>query len=594
MSDLEVYRILETFDKLEEGPTDDFGVPIAQNSSRGYGKPAEGDWRTSTVFAVGGRGGDRGTDYELEVEYRVENGKIVEIDWPGEDELAQNYASIDYEEQAAELQRELDSEMTEGNTQVKTIGNKIQVTKDGDTTEYDDEETAAALMGDDDDNQFTTEADEVVVEGFGDYDDFGDLAKVDDGVEYSTFDANNALHRKRLQRGTPVVLSPEIMPDPQGNRTGLFVSRSPSGDYAKVIRNVDGKEVNVHLSDIVSADITNNSIYEAYNVQFEELVNEDISVTQTTNPTQPENDTVTITGTGNDVDALAAMMANAGMNSQGYQEYAPQPQTEPVVTDAGIVDRGEPEDMATLSIQPGQSSNGDMAALMKMFGVDQAKPQAVYAPVTEEPEDFDSGMQSGYAGDSSNDDYEAGINGYPEETEESIGAPQQNLSTGDPADAEEPDWYDANGQWDENGAYDAGGHYYAERDADRYMEEEGRDIEHANTPSEVISDIDAVLTGTSGGLNKPKKMYKPVAGGDNAMQRPMHEEYDEDGYDEDGNHIDDMEMDDFDDEGFNSAGKHIDDTDDARHKNIRRESVDPVDSFLNLYKAFSIRGEKRT
>jgi hypothetical protein len=211
MSDLEVYRILETFDALNEGSAD-------------------------------------------RIHARVEA-------------------------------RKSQCDVEEGTTKVQSMGNKVVVSKDGNKTEFDDAETAAAMMGTDDENQFATEnkeddlpdnqkpyPDELdketvihgdwnsknnkddkekVEEGFGDYDDFNanGIDDEDEGIEWSTFDPNNPEHRKRLQAGTPVVLDPSICSDPDGDRTAIFKDRSPSGHFATVVRNIDGKEINVHLSD---------------------------------------------------------------------------------------------------------------------------------------------------------------------------------------------------------------------------------------------------------------------------------------------------------------------------------------------------------
>jgi len=173
----------------------------------------------------------------------------------------------------------------------------------------------------------------------------------EDEIELSTFDSDNPLHRKRLQRGTLVVLTPDLFKDPNCDRRGIFVKLSPSGNFGKVIRKCDGKEISVHLDDIVSADITNNSIYEEYNVNFDKLLsegkqlNEDITVTRTTNPDNPENDTITVTGVGpEEVSEIESLLKNAGlMNDNDELSFQ--------TAEPTVIDTGEPKALPEPSME---------------------------------------------------------------------------------------------------------------------------------------------------------------------------------------------------------------------------------------------------
>jgi len=319
--------------------------------------------------------------------------------------VAQGGESV--EELVQRVLADLNSELEEDNTQIQKQGNNVKVTANGDTTTYD-EETFKMMNNGEEDNQFSTESvdrdtiltkaqslakadgkdygslkmgdqqkyikkaggkvqhpnerynksadfyngygggssnDESknVNEAFGEYDDFNE-----DEIEYTTFDSTNPDHRKRLQDGTPVVLDPSICSDPEGDRTGIFATRSPSGHYGTVVRNADNKTINVHLSDIVSADITNNSVYESMTTEFNKLMdlNEEVTITQTQNPDQPDNDTMTITGSGESVDELSAMLANAGFGQ----------------AEADVVDTGAP---VTQSVPAGKGlTMGDMMAMV--------------------------------------------------------------------------------------------------------------------------------------------------------------------------------------------------------------------------------------
>ena len=667
---------------------------------------------------------------------------------------------------------EEDMEVDESQTKVQNMGNKVRVTTDGDSTEFDDAETAAAFMGTDDDNQFATEsaddddgekkewkkpwekdddddddddketvtesgeyvdpffADEVTEGGFykGDDDETraADMAAMDaefgiwddtpdtlpsdeelaldaeygvwddeeipeaatcedegDGPEFATFDSENEAHRKRLQRGTPVVLDKELFTDQNVNRRGIFVSRSPSGDYGRVVRDVDGKEVKVHLSDIKSADLVNNSVYEEYELNFDAMlaededekkekwgvfskggsiggvkddkplktfddkadatadakrrrkglskgeksyygmgysvkkINEDITMTQTTNMDNPENDTTTVTAVGQDAgEELAAMMANAGLNTGEYAGMdAP-----PIDAGPAEVDTGEAEHV------PVEMPMGDMIGMMddpmqEAFGDSREKPlqkelivypnmtfdrsQALRLPpgtmveFARGGDDYRNNIAKIVAGDQvwftwndayyealsdreieeGNEDWVDGndfdqdmISGYPGNLDDGPSNADLDSIDSDPEweldfDMDEPlseddiaylsneiaqaivdgaDIYDLIndesvpqkdrealsrdidelmlGGDDEVTAYDNLAQRIYDMYADADMTEE-RDIEHANTPDERMAGVDMVTHGTSGGLNRPKRMYKPAGNrhGDNAMQRPMKE-----------------------------------------------------------------------
>ncbi|RLD49805.1 MAG: hypothetical protein DRI97_17690 [Bacteroidetes bacterium] len=185
--------------------------------------------------------------------------------------------------------------------------------------------------------------------------DFSFDESIDDSVDdpdadYTEFDADNEDHRKRLQAGTPVILDGSLFPEGEENFTGIFHTRSPSGHYGTVVRNSDDAEVNVHLSDIKYADITNNSIYENFEQQFNELM-EDVTVTRTANSENPELDTITITGTEGDTQQLADLMKLTGLQNTEQSVYTdvpdevlPATQQEPSMCDMlGTVDGASEE-----------------------------------------------------------------------------------------------------------------------------------------------------------------------------------------------------------------------------------------------------------
>ena len=686
-----------------------------------------------------------------------------------------------------------DEEVDESQTKVQNMGNKVKVTTDGDTTEFDDAETAAAFMGtDDDDNSFATESaseqytecpfchkdilstkikqhrkdvhnkpsaseeemtedkeeiteddikyqgaydagvkaakagknindinvsdqwaheggdftkgfnsvDSKLTEGglggddwddaadaldFGSFDEpyneippemsdlevpvfdpdasdlgidaemaFDELGEdcMEDDVEFATFDSENEAHRKRLQRGTPVVLDPELFTDPDVTRRGVFVSRSPSGDYARVVRDSDGKEVKVHLSDIKSADLVNNSVYEEYNLDFDAMLAEDITMTQTTNMENPENDTTTVTAVGAEAgEELAAMMANAGLNgSDGYD----------------AVDTGEPEGEMPIEIAtdvPAEMPMQDMIGMMD-------GPEVAQEAFGDE-DDFDADMISGYAGDleiePSNADLDA-IDSDPEwdldfdmeEATDLSGNTVHTPMTRDQAmaadgpvtelerlltkfdDSDIIEWLqDGNDSVDEalyaismedmpygtqkartgdpqEWLYDRFGEDIAMYARDNFGYGDTVSEEFANEPDERTAGADMVTHGTSGGLNRPKTMHKPAAGGDNAMQRPMKDMF------EDEMEDDDEELEEAlspkmqarkerDQEAvrvnrdmstsyagskLTGHGKGTDQHDKSVSfglgKTKKFENVhENVDNFLDMYKEFKIRGEKK-
>ena len=162
----------------------------------------------------------------------------------------------------------------------------------------------------------------------------------------------------------------------------------------------------------------------------------------------------------------------------------------------------------------------------------------------------------------------------------------------------------------------------------RYINDKGgiaedRDIEHANTPDEEIADVDVVTHGTSGGLNKSKRMYKPAGNrwGDNGMQLPINEEegptpqdyeimrdpnFDIEAYDRyDLSPFMAQEIDNavfhyshgegrggWDDvwQSINQDWDIIEETTEAEHVSEDKS----VETFLSLYKEFQGRGEKRS
>jgi len=399
---------------------------------------------------------------------------------------------------------------------------------------------------------------EVPVADF-DADDFAGLELeesgdcLDEEPEFATFDSENESHRKRLQRGTPVVLDPELFTDPDVTRRGVFVSRSPGGDYARVVRDSDGKEIKVHLSDIKSADLVNNSVYEEYNINFDALLAEDITMTQTTNMEQPENDTTTVTAVGAEAgEELAAMMANAGLNG-GMQQDAEvvdlgEPQAEPeapiempMQDMIGMMGEPEPETMEGRDdelppmytpdeIGDVEPSNADLDQIefdgefeldFDMEEATDLSGNQVHTPMTRDQAmaaDGPVGELENILTKFNDSDILAWLEDGHEGIDEALYAISmedmpygtQKGRTGDPTE-----WlYNRYGEEIEA---------YAEDNFGSHLGEE-RDIEHANTPDERTAGVDMVTHGTSGGLNRPKTMHKPAAGGDNAMQRPMKED----------------------------------------------------------------------
>ena len=134
--------------------------------------------------------------------------------------------------------------------------------------------------------------------------DFDDMR---DQPSYAPFDVKT--QAKRLRAGTPIIFSDEI-----GGGEGTFIEKSASGFFGTAEK--EGKRINIHLSDISAADLTSEHIYESFEKQFNQQLNEDISITTTDNPYNPELDTLTVTATGEDVGEIQELMSLAGMQNQ--------------------------------------------------------------------------------------------------------------------------------------------------------------------------------------------------------------------------------------------------------------------------------------
>jgi hypothetical protein len=160
-----------------------------------------------------------------------------------------------------------------------------------------------------------------IVEAFGAYDDF-EAPAPDINPDLVPFDYENPEHRERLQRGTRVVLVPVLFQDQGTDRSGVLTDISKTGFFCKVIRSADGKTINAHMSDIELADLYNNTVYEDYNKALDSLL-EDITVTKTENPEEPQNDTITITGTDEHVALLSDLMKMAGLSDSYYGDTIP-------------------------------------------------------------------------------------------------------------------------------------------------------------------------------------------------------------------------------------------------------------------------------
>lgn len=451
MSDLELYKILENFNNLDSAGTyKAYAGDVNDDSSENLVNDiAEFIERFMTDVAA---------EYSPE-----EIASVIRqvISQNQDDGTIDTDMLVTIQELANEVKAALEAQVHEDTTQIQKQGNKVIVTKDGDRTEFDSEDTATAFMGGDDKNQFTTEA-------FGAYDDYVDEDVVENEPELETFDAENPLHRKRLQRGTPVVLSAELFKDPNCDRRGIFISMSPSGHFGKVLRRFDGKEGNVHLTDIISADIRNNSVYESFNSAVDLMITEEITVTQTQNAENPENNTVTVTAIGNNsVDELLAIMANAGVTQQS----------------AEAVDTGVPvmptvefstESVDDLSVDPDERSG---VIFHKLHNVIQSAAT---------PDQF--AVAERYA------------NQFIEYLVQEARKARDFDNTERLRSIVREIYADLNA-----------------KQAEIFGVQEDRDINHANTPNEMEFGTDTMVNAISGGLNGRKRQFKKEYPGDNPM-----------------------------------------------------------------------------
>jgi len=554
MSDMKLYKILETFDELESA-TDKL-TPVTEEDVN----EEEVDESQTKVQTMGNK--VKVTTDGDTTEFDDKETAAEFVDASQDDENSINQFATESEEEDEEVIDEEAEEVVDEDAEEIAEGGLGGDEWDaaGDALEFGafDEpyNEVPSEFGDLEVPVFDPDASDLGIDADAAFDELGESGDcMEDESEFATFDSENESHRKRLQRGTPVVLDPELFTDSDVDRRGIFVSRSPGGDFAKVVRDFDGKEIKVHLSDIKSADLVNNSVYEEYDINLEAMLAEDITMTQTTNMEQPENDTTTVTAVGAEAgEELAAMMANAGLNGGMHQ-------------DAEVVDLGEPEAPVA---EPGMQDmigmiDGPEEIAQEAFGDDELPP--MYTPddemdvepsnadldqiETDDEFDLDFNEATGEVSDQgvpihrpmSRDEAMKGnhtteletilgkfdssdILAWLEDGHEGIDEALYAISmedmpygtqkgrTGDPIE-----WlYNQYGEEIEA---------YAKDNFGSHLGEAGRDIEHANTPDERIAGVDMVTHGTSGGLNRPKTMHKPAAGGDNAMQRPMEDMYEE-------------------------------------------------------------------
>jgi len=282
-----------------------------------------------------------------------------------------------------------------------------------------------------------------------------------DEPEYTPFNAEE--QSKRLRAGTPIVFDDSI-----GGGTGTFIEKSPSGFFGTAERK--GKSISIHLSDIVAADLVNDNIYETFDYQFGEAM-EDYQDSVPTPEEEPEAEIKTVTVTAEiPIDQLADIMKLSGLADNQEEVYKEVPTGEEPAED-----ESEAED----------PSMSDM-----MSTVDDAEEETNEGNEDyEDGKDFDSKQKSGYQGDNDDDDND-------DENEFELDQSEPKVQSA-PDDDE-----------DKENEFEMGGD-----------KKEEVDEEYSNEPDEKIASADTQLNGMAGGLNKPKRQVRKAHPlGDNPLK----------------------------------------------------------------------------
>ena len=515
--------------------------------------------------------------------------------------------------------------INEGTTDVKKIGNQVQVRDDkGNLTNYDEESWEEMNDSDDETNKFFNEdeenyldnsdagafefdstidsdfdaldfdlsseeepltfeddeylLDDIMFDDENDYisqpqfsndgrtpgeemqsgydDTYGDQNSYEDDFEQPEYTAFNVAEQgKRLRAGTPIVFDDSI-----GGGTGTFIEKSGSGFFGTAERN--GKSISIHLSDIVAADLTHPDIYESYESAFNEYLGEEITVTHTENLENPENNTTTVTGTDADADELANILQLSGMQEEEvYQEVPMEPIQMEIEPMADLVqDPYEVADVMSAEVEPETMMAVDMD-VEEGLGNDNAEPE--FGNMS----DVDTGPDGiTHIGKGINDIGNEPNIGDLDDVEEGLGDNikkggkwlKRGMQSWDGDFIDSPqDMADRHNEYDTDTLYDLedtegdkflgqpGEHTPAglqqklinrnlrkrgERDfaknRDHFNSEEVTEEGLNNEPNdkfEVMGDTDTQVNGTSGGLNGQKRQYRKEYPGDNIMTSNMNE-----------------------------------------------------------------------
>ncbi len=323
------------------------------------------------------------------------------------------------------------------------------------------------------------------------YDDFEE-------PEYTPFDFKD--QGKRLRAGTPIVFDDSI-----GGGNGTFIEKSPSGFFGTAERN--GKSISIHLSDIVAADLINDSIYENFETKFDKLMEGmDMSAGQTPYAPGEQEQTVTITAEV-PVDSLVDILKLTGLSGQESDQgvYSQVPTGQEMAQDELGQEPSMQDMMSTVGDEQPDTEEpvgeeGDEPENESMntpYGSQQGGPspedddkEIETSPRDDDDERFD---RFGNAIDPANES-------YGEEKQEGD-APYQNYKKDEASDQ-----YDKkSGEWSKGD------------DDDGDDKEEQVDEEYSNEPDEKYASADTQLNAMSGGLNKQKRMFKKEYPGDNQM-----------------------------------------------------------------------------
>ena len=386
----------------------------------------------------------------------------------------------------------------------------------------------------------------------GDYsagdNEFDDYEGSEDTPDYEQFELK--VHGRRLRPGTPITFASDI-----GGGEGVFIEKSPSGAFGTAERN--GKTISIHLNDIETADLQNAGIYEDFSNHFDQIM-EEVTVVRTNNAEDPQNDTITITGTGEHTETLTAIMKLAGMEGGDGVEL-PQDAEIPVNIDPNM--------------DPEMGQGMGMQDMMGMIDTAERPPisGAEEMESIREEENDDAKPYKNYKKDEENDHYDKKTGKWSrsddddeEQVDEGIGDAMKkggkwlkrgmqgwDMDYADPKDMQQKhNEYDSEtlNRLDSNHNNMKGGkdrelghspHDFQQKLINRELRRRGErdfkkygdsrkmtdDVEedYSNEPDERMADVDAQVNGMSGGLNKRKKMYKKGYPGDNDMTANLEE-----------------------------------------------------------------------